>query len=235
MKAIILAGGKGERLRPFTDNCPKGMIQLEGKPILGYQIEWLKKFGINEIVFACGYMHEKIKEYFGDGKKYSISIQYSIEDKPLGRGGAIKKAWELIDTNETIIVLNGDIYTTLDLRKVIEMHEEQTTNHIIATICLFKYRSSYGIVKVNSEGLVEKFEEKPTLPYWINGGIYIFEPEVKKYLPDNGDHETTTFPELARKRLLYGYESMDYWRGIDTVKDLSEFLLDKKTVLSFSN
>ena len=230
MKAIILAGGKGERLRPFTDNCPKGMIEIEGKPILEYQIEWLKKYGVNEIIFACGYRHEKIKEYFGDGKKHSIIIQYSIEDGPLGRGGAIKKAWELIKSDEAIVVLNGDIYTTLNLNKVVQAHKERTSEEIIATICLFPYKSSYGVIKVSEDGLVEKFEEKPVLPYWINGGVYLFESEVKKYLPDKGDHETTTFPELAKKRLLYGYKSNAYWKGIDTVKDLSEFVADKKAL-----
>ena len=93
MKAIILSGGKGERLRPFTENCPKGMIQIEGKPILHYQIEWLKKSGVTEVIFACGYLNEKIREYFGDGWKLGIKADYSIEEKPLGRGGAIKKAW----------------------------------------------------------------------------------------------------------------------------------------------
>lgn len=227
--AIILAGGKGERLSPFTNNCPKGMLKIDGKPILEYQIEWLKKYEIKKIIFACGYLHEVIRDYFGDGKKFSVNIDYSIEDEPLGRGGAIKKAWELIKSNELIIALNGDVYTEMDLNKVIKSHIEN--KDIIATICLFPYKSPYGIVRLDKDGMVESFEEKRTLPYWVNGGIYIFESDVIKYLPQKGDHETTTFPELAKKGLISGYKCLDYWKGIDTVKDLNEFSFDKKNSL----
>ena len=229
MYAIILAGGKGERLCPFTNSCPKGMLKIEGKPIHEYQLEWLKQYKITNIIFACGYLSEVIKDYFGDGKKYSLNIDYSIEEEPLGRGGAIKKAWDKILTKEPIIVLNGDIYTEMELSNVINVHKEHKENNdIIATICLFPYKSPYGIVRVNGNGLVDSFEEKRTLPFWVNGGIYIFEYDVKKYLPDEGDHETTTFPELAKKGLIYAYKSLNYWKGIDTVKDLNEFASDKK-------
>lgn len=229
MHAIILAGGKGERLSPFTSNCPKGMIKIEGKPILEYQLEWLKKYKVTSIVIACGHLNNMIRDYFGNGSKYSLEITYSIEKEPLGRGGAIKKAWGQISSRDPVLVLNGDIYTEMDLSKVINAHKEQTgEENIIATICLFPYKSPYGIIKVNNDGLVESFEEKRALPYWVNGGIYIFEPEIRSYLPDQGDHETSTFPELAKKKLIYGYKSLDYWKGIDTVKDLNEFIYEKK-------
>lgn len=230
MKAIILSGGKGERLRPFTENCPKGMIQIEGKPILHYQIEWLKKSGVTEVIFACGYLNEKIRDYFGDGWKLGIKADYSIEEKPLGRGGAIKKAWAKVP-NERIIVTNGDIYTDLDLSQVLTTHiAQKKENGILATICLFPYKSPYGIVRVSESGTVEDFEEKRNLPYWVNGGIYIFEPEAKNFLPDIGDHETTTFPELAKRKLIFGFKSEVYWKGIDTIKDLNEFASDRKLI-----
>ena len=229
MQAIILAGGKGERLSPFTNDCPKGMLEIDGKPILEYQLEWLKKYGVTKVVFACGHLSEVIKNYFGNGKRFSLEIDYSIEEEPLGRGGAIKKAWEKISTGEPIIVTNGDIYTEMDLSLVIKAHKEKKT--VLATICLFPYKSPYGIVRLNENGLVDDFGEKRTLPYWVNGGIYIFDQEVKHYLPDKGDHETTTFPELAKRKLMQGYKSHDYWKGIDTVKDLNEFSSDKKYLL----
>ena len=116
------------------------------------------------------------------------------------------------------------------------MHgEKQKTNKIKATICLFPYKSSYGIVKTNKNGLIESFEEKPTLPFWINGGIYVFEYDVKDYLPDKGDHEITTFPEFVKKGLIYGHTSKEYWRSIETIKDLNEFsndIRDKKQILA---
>jgi len=228
MKAIILSGGKGERLRPFTESCPKSMIEVDGKPIIHYQIEWLKKYGVDEIVFACGYLNEKIKDYFGDGKRLGIKADYSVEEKPLGRGGAIKKAWGKFP-GERVIVTNGDIFTDLNLNDVLENHiNKKEKNGILATICLFPFKSPYGVVRVGEDGIVQDFEEKRKLPYWINGGIYIFEPEVRNFLPDIGDHETTTFQDFATKKLIYGYKSESYWKGIDTVKDLNDFMSDKK-------
>ncbi|MBI3590063.1 MAG: nucleotidyltransferase family protein [Candidatus Melainabacteria bacterium] len=221
MKAIILAGGKGERLSPFTNNCPKGMLKIEGKPILEYQLQWLVKYGVTQVIFACGYLNEVIKDYFGNGERFSVEIEYSVESEPLGRGGAVKKAWDKILSDEAIIVTNGDIYTEMNLQNAIIAHKNNKP--AIATICLFPYKSPYGIVRMDANGFVDGFDEKRTLPYWVNGGIYIFEHEVKKYLPDRGDHETTTFPQLAKEKLMFGYKSMDYWRGIDTVKDLNEF------------
>ena len=226
MKAIILSGGKGERLRPFTNECPKGMVQIEGKPILEYQIEWLKKYGVKEVIFACGYLSEKIKEYFEDGKKFGIRCHYSIEDEPLGRGGALKKAWQYIkDDKEPVIATNGDIYTELDLREMISLHK--STKDILVTMCLIPYKSPYGVVRIGDDGLVMGFDEKRKLPYWINGGVYIFNHEVVNHLPEKGDHETLTFPDLAKRKLLQGYKSNAYWRSIETVKDLNEVAREK--------
>ena len=227
MQAIILCGGKGERLGSLTSSCPKGMITVEGKPILEYQIEWLKKYGIKKVVFACGYLHEQIQDYFKDGKRFSLEIDYSVEEQQLGRGGAINKAWNNLKLNERIIVTNGDVYTEMDLKKALNVHaEKEKTNKIKATICLFPYKSSYGIVKTNKDGLIKSFDEKPALPFWINGGIYIFENDVRNYLPDKGDHETTTFPEFVKKGLIYGYTSKEYWKSIETIKDINEFSND---------
>jgi len=228
MQAIILSGGKGERLRPFTDSCPKGMVIIEGKPILEYQIEWLKKYGVKEIIFACGYLSEKIKEYFGDGSKFGFKAIYSVEEEPLGRGGALKKAWQYVNEGKQVIATNGDIYTEMDLSMVINVHKKK--KDILATMCLFPYNSPYGIVRVDEKGFVSDFEEKRKLPYWINGGVYIFEYEMKDYLPDQGDHEVATFPELAKRKLLFAHKSTDYWRGIETVKDMNEFALDSKVL-----
>lgn len=229
MKAIILAGGKGERLSPFTKDCPKGMVKIEGKPILEYQIEWLKQYGVREVVFACGYFNQVIKDYFKDGDNFSIKVKYSVEEEPLGRGGAIKKAWDMILSSEPIVVMNGDIFTEMDLNKTLMAHNEmKEKRRIVATICTFPYKSPYGIVRISDNGLVESFDEKRTLPFWVNGGIYIFEHLVKEHLPEKGDHETTTFPELATKGMLYAYRCIDYWKGIDTVKDLNEFSSEKQ-------
>ena len=127
-QALILCGGKGERLNSLTVKCPKGMINVEGKPILEYQIEWLKRHGVEHIIFACGYLHEQIQNYFGDGKKFSLGIDYSIEEQQLGRGGAIKKAWSKLKPNERVIITNGDIYTEMDLKKSFRCAWRKTEN-----------------------------------------------------------------------------------------------------------
>lgn len=223
MQAIILCGGKGERMNSLTANCPKGMVRIEGKPILEYQVEWLKLHGIKRVIFACGYLHEQIQDYFGDGKKFSLEIDYSVEEQQLGRGGAIKKAWSKLKTDERVVITNGDIYTEMDLTKALNEHiKKEKEKKIKATICLFPYKSSYGIVKIDRNGLIESFEEKPALPYWINGGIYIFEYDVKDSFPDNGDHETITFPEFVKRGLIHGYTSNEYWKSMETIKDVNE-------------
>ena len=224
MQAIVICGGKGERLGSLTSNCPKGMVRINGKPLLEYQLEWLKKHGVNEIIFACGHLYEQIQEYFGDGNKFSIRANYSIEDKPLGRGGAIKKAWQKLPREDIVIVTNGDVYTEMDLKNAVLVHKEKSKNNRVeGTVCLFPFQSSYGIVMIDGEHKINSFEEKPILPYWINGGVYIFNYSVKNHLPEIGDHETEVFPGLVTRKLLYGYTSNSYWRSVDTIKDVNEF------------
>lgn len=234
MQAIILCGGNGRRLAPYTDEIPKGMVRVGGKPILKYQVDWLKKHGINEIKFACGWRWEIIRDYFGD------DYSYSTESSPLGRGGSLKKAWDSTarlsspksgSPTEPIVVLNGDILTNLDLREVIDFHHAKSGRlvrqahqpaHQPVTLCLFKYRSPYGVVHLGKENQILFFKEKELLNEWVSGGIYIFDKGVRELLPEVGDHEQVLFPNLAREGSLFGFKSSAYWRPIDTVKDLEE-------------
>jgi len=116
MYAIVLAGGLGLRLRPYTDDKPKGMVEVLKRPILEYQVEWLRRSGINDVVIACGYRHDAIERYFGDGRRLGINIDYSVEEKPLGTGGAIKKAFSKGGVRGTFVVLNGDTITSINLK-----------------------------------------------------------------------------------------------------------------------
>lgn len=220
MQAIVLCGGKGERLRPYTNNRPKGMVLVNDKPLLEFHLEWLKKNGVTEVTFACGYLHEVIEDHFKDGSSFGVKANYSIEDEPLGRGGALKKAWKLSDSTDPIFVTNGDIYSEINLSNVYSVHKQK---NVKVSMCLFPFRCQYGVVYFDGDSYIEKFEEKPILPYWINGGIYVLDPSIKDDLPDKGDHETTVFPDLASKKKMYAYKSSDYWKGVDTVKDLTEF------------
>ncbi|GBD30474.1 D-glycero-alpha-D-manno-heptose 1-phosphate guanylyltransferase [bacterium HR32] len=218
MHAVILAGGKGERLRPYTQDRPKPMVEILGIPILGYQIEWLRSQGVTDVVVACGYRHEVIQDYFDDGRKLGVRIRYSVESEPLGRGGALKQALALVE-GEVCVATNGDVITNVPLREVVEQHRRRGD---VATLVLSPFVSPYGIVDVTDDDRITGFHEKPELPYWINAGIYVLDRSVRDLLPDVGDHETTTFPELAAQGRLGAYRSRAYWRGVDTIKDLSE-------------
>ena len=217
--AIILAGGKGERLRPFTNDRPKVMVELSGKPILLWQIEWLKSHGIFKFVITASYKYQVIQKYFGDGSRFGIEIEYSIEETPLGRGGAIKKAFKakILEGMEGVVVTNGDIITKMDLREMVKLHENQKA---LVTMLLVPYISRWGLVKV-ADGHVIGFDEKPKLPYWINGGIYVFSREIEQLLPQVGDHETETFPKIPKTKFL-GFKDESFWRAVDVVKDKSE-------------
>lgn len=220
MYALVLAGGKGERLRPYTDNRPKPMVEVGDKPILAYQIEWLQREGITDIILLCGYCHEVIRDYFGDGEKWGLHIDYLIEDEPLGRGGAFKQGFDKIPPTESLVIAtNGDVITAQPLQPLIEAHQAQGA---LATIMLTPFVSPYGIVNVVEDNRVAGFEEKPKLPYWINAGVYVFSTACHHHLPDKGDHEDSTFPELAKRGQLGAFKSSAFWRAIDTVKDLSD-------------
>ncbi len=234
MQAIILAGGRGERLRPYTEDRPKPMVEVLGVPILAYQLHWLQGQGVTAVVMACGYRHEVIRDYFGSGEKWGMRIDYAVEHEPLGRGGAIRQAFNRLEGSpEFVLATNGDVITNMRLAPVITQHNEGGS---LATVVLTPYVSTYGLVEVNAEDRVIAFHEKPTLPYWINAGIYVLSREVISLFPETGDHETTTFPHLAEQRRLGAYKSRAYWRSVDTVKDLSEVSreLERRLLTSFS-
>jgi NDP-sugar pyrophosphorylase family protein len=219
MKAIILAGGKGERLRPYTNDRPKGMVEVLGVPILAYQVRWLRANGVDAVLFSCGYRHEVIREYFGDGSRWGVTFEYVVEDVPLGRGGGMKLAFRaLAPEDDPVVVTNGDVITNFPLREMVAEHRRSGA---MATIFLTPYFSPFGIVEVGEGGEVLGFREKPELPYWINGGVYVLSRAIEPYLPDRGDHEVTTFPQLAREGKLRAFRSRAYWQSVDTVKDLS--------------
>jgi NDP-sugar pyrophosphorylase family protein len=209
------------------------MVQVLGVPILAYQLHWLQTQGVSEVIMACGYRHEVIRDYFGGGQKWGLRIDYAVEEDPLGRGGAIRQAFQrLTGSPEFTLATNGDIITSLRLGPVIQHHREHAS---LATVVLTPFVSPYGLVEVSAEDRVIAFHEKPTLPYWINAGIYVLSREAVEMFPEVGDHETTTFPKLAEQRRLGAYKSRDYWRAVDTVKDLNELSreLERRLLTSF--
>jgi mannose-1-phosphate guanylyltransferase len=216
---VILAGGLGKRLRPLTSNRPKPMIQIDNTPIIELQVNWLKKFGISDIVILVGHLKEKIKHHLGNGKKFGVNISYIEEHMPLGTGGALKNAENQIiqggNTDTGFFVINGDILTDLDPFTI-----SQKGSMALALVPL---KSTFGIVETNGD-LVSKFVEKPYIKdMWVNAGVYYFSNEIFDYLPDNGNLETVTLPMLVEKQKLKAKKfSNNYWRSIDSHKDVEE-------------
>lgn len=231
-QAIILAGGRGERLRPLTTDRPKPMIAVFDRPLLAHMLQWLKEGGVKEVVISCGYRHEVISDYFGDGTKFGLRIDYSIESTPLGRGGGIKLASsKLKQGSDPVFVANGDVITDLVLS---DLYNSHTARGALSTVVTVPLKSPYGIADVRPDGFIREFREKPELPYWINAGIYLFNWEVLLRFPIEGDHEDTLFPQLAGEGNLSAYQFNGFWRAIDTAKDLADLQkeLEKNPSLS---
>lgn len=227
--AIILAGGQGQRLRPLTSDRPKCMVEILGTPIIAFQLHWLRSYGIRHIVIAGGYLHESIVSFLGDGSKWGMRISYSIEEQPLGRGGAFKQALKLIAPSDIVYAFNGDIICNLSLKALGEFHRQQRA---VATLVTVQLVSPYGIVEIDDDESVIGFREKPTLPFHVNAGIYVFSPEIIELLPDKGDHEDTTFPELSKDGRLKAFRATNIlWKSIDTMKDVSEIRCEMERVL----
>ena len=220
--AIILAGGKGERLRPLTDKVPKPMIDILGRPLVEYQVLWLKDQGITHIVFSCGYKSEVIKEYFKDGSKFGLQIDYAIEDEPLGRGGAFKNALKFLPEGVDLVYgSNGDEVIAEPLAPFVQFHQK---NNALATILLQRLVSPFGIVEIEDSGKVTAFREKPELPHWINAGVYIFNRSCIEMFPDVGDHETEVFPKLTKEGRLFGYKPTGFRGTVNTIKEMNELI-----------
>jgi mannose-1-phosphate guanylyltransferase / phosphomannomutase len=221
MKTIILVGGYGMRLRPLTNNVAKPMVPLVNRPFVTYIVELLKQHNMNEIIFSSFYLPESIQNYFGDGSKFGVSIEYCLEETPLGTAGAIKNCAHLL-RDETFMIFNGDILTDLNLSAFLDFHR---TKGAVATVSLGRVidPTTYGMVDVGAEGRAIRWYEKPSwdeaTSRWVNIGACLLEPEVLDNIPSGEPTsiERQTFPNLIREKLpVFGFQSMDYWLDIGT-------------------
>lgn len=221
MQALILAGGKGTRLRPLTVYTPKPVVPICNRPFLLYQIDTLRRAGILDITLSLSYQPLKIEQQLGDGSDYGVKLNYTTEPQPMGTAGAYKFAEELI--REPTVVFNGDILTDLDLEAVIRQHHERRAT---ATIVLTPVEnpSAYGLVETDREGRVERFLEKPKADEikvnTINAGTYVLEPQVLDLIPsgENYSFEYGLFPDLLRRaETFYAHiPKKCYWIDIGT-------------------
>ena len=221
LKAIIMAGGEGSRLRPLTCDCPKPMLRLMGKPLMEYAVRLLQKYGINEIGATLGYLPDAIMDYFGDGEAFGTHLHYYIEKSPLGTAGSVKRAQDFLD--ERFIVLSGDGITDFDLSRALRFHAQKGA---AATLLLKKsaHPQEYGMVVADDDSRILSFHEKPgrsdVYSDLINTGIYILEPEILRRIPEGQPYDFghDLFPALvAAGAPVYGYIAPGYWCDVGDV------------------
>jgi mannose-1-phosphate guanylyltransferase len=222
--AILLVGGFGTRLMPLTKNTPKPMLTVAGIPVTEHQLNMAKAAGITKIVLATSYLSELFTPYFGDGSRWGMQIQYAVEEAPLGTGGAIRNAAKLINSSESIVILNGDVLSSHNLSEQIRQHEAKNAD-VTLHLTQVEDARAYGCVPTDSNGRVTAFLEKMDKPVTnqINAGCYVFNPRVLDSIPLDTvvSVERETFPLLVKNgAAVYGYVENSYWVDIGTPQAL---------------
>ena len=224
MKAVVLAGGKGTRLAPYTKILPKPLMPIGDIPILELILRQMKTAGIDEVVLTVGHLSELLRAFFQDGQHLGMHISYSYEDKPLGTAGPIALVEEL---DETFLVTNGDVLTTLHFSDLLHFHKEQQA---IATIATHNrhVKIDLGVIQLDSMNVVRGYIEKPTFDYCVSMGVYVFDKRVVKYIPRG---EYLDFPDLVLKLIaagekVVGYAFDGYWQDLGSPGDYEQAMLD---------
>jgi len=218
MKAVILAGGKGTRLKPYTAVFPKPLMPIGDKPILEIIIRQLKSHGFNEIIMAVGHLAELLMTFFNDGSKYGIKIKYSREDKPLGTAGPLTLMKD--ELKETFLMMNGDVLSTIDYSDLVNYHKK---DEAVVTIALKKrdVKIDFGVTEIDDSNSIVGYTEKPKIDYLVSMGVYVFDPKVLEYIKQN---EYLDFPDFIKKLIsngetVKGYVYDGYWLDIGRPDD----------------
>jgi mannose-1-phosphate guanylyltransferase/phosphomannomutase len=230
MKAVVMAGGSGSRLRPLTIERPKPMVPVVNRPVLGHIINLLRIHNFSEIIVTAHYLADLIQDYFGDGENLGLTIRYSVEETPLGTAGSVKNAQKYLD--DTFLVISGDAITDINLTDIMQFHREKGS---LATLTLKSVDNplEYGVVITDDEGRVTQFLEKPSwgqvISDTVNTGIYVLEPEVLDRLEGNHpcdfSHDVLP-PMLDEGSPLFGYIAGGYWRDIGSIQSYIEATAD---------
>ncbi|HZQ64846.1 MAG TPA: NDP-sugar synthase [Gaiellaceae bacterium] len=215
MEAIVLAGGKAERLGDAAQGRPKALVPVAGRPLLAYQAELLAAAGVDRLIVSCAAGKGELFERALAG--VGLEVEPVEEPEPLGRGGGLRYAARARREDGDVYALNGDELVAVDLRALLARHREEGA---AATITLIPLKSPFGIVDIDDGDRVLGFREAPRLPHWVSCGVYVLGEEALERFPERGDHETTTFPELAGEGRLLGYRHEGLWLTVNTPKDL---------------
>lgn len=223
MKAVLMAGGSGSRLRPLTIHRPKPMIPIVNKPVMSHALDLLKQHGIMEVIITVQYLADLIQDYFGDGSSIGMRLQYCVEETPLGTAGSVKNAQTHLDS--TFLVISGDALTNINLTDLVAYHKQEES---LATLAIYKLANpvDYGVIITNNQGHITHFQEKPSrgtvMSDYVNTGIYVLEPEVLDYFPANTpfDFANDLFPMLHQKgHHLHGYVAQGYWCDVGNIAE----------------
>lgn len=215
MEAIILVGGKAERLGDAAGGRPKSLVDVAGKPLVAYQVARLARAGVGRVIVSCAVGQGELfeRELAGLGAE----IVAAEEPERLGRGGGIKFAARERRETGDVYALNGDELVDVDFAALLERHRAAGG---AATVAVARPKSPFGVVELGDGDVIEGFSEGGRIPYWVNCGIYVFSPEALERLPDAGDHETTIFQELVGERRLHAYRHEGLWLTVNTPKEL---------------
>jgi NDP-sugar pyrophosphorylase family protein len=220
IKAVILVGGPGMRLRPLTEDRPKSVVPVLNHPAIEHTFNYLKQHSVRDIIMALNYLPDVIQSYFGDGSRCGININYCVEKEPLGTAGAVKNAADYLDN--TFFVMNGDLFSDLNLSDMLAFHRRKKAKATIA-LTWVDNPSAFGVVETDGNQRVKSFIEKPPLTeatsHWINAGTYILEREVLEYIPDKQHYmfERGLFPALLEAgEPVYGYPYRGFWLDMGT-------------------
>ena len=240
MKAVVMAGGFGTRIQPLTNSIPKPMLPILNKPMMEHIIKKLKSVGITEIVVLLYFKPEVIQNYFKDGSDLGIRINYVLPDDDYGTAGAVKKAQKYLD--ERFIVVSGDLVTDFDFKEIIGFHDA-VNSKLTITLTSVEDPLQFGVVITDKDGKILRFLEKPgwgeVFSDTINTGIYVIEPEILDYIPDNipFDFSKDLFPKLMKEGVtLYGYNAKGYWRDVgnpESYREVNKDILKEKVRIDF--
>lgn len=218
MKAVILAGGRGTRLAPYTTILPKPLMPIGDMPILEVIIRQLKLAGVNEVILTVGHLSELIKAFFNDGCRFGIKISYSQEEKPLGTAGPLGLIRDQL--TEPFLVMNGDVLTTMSFQALVSRRQRSES---IATIAMHKrqVRIDFGVLEMGEDHKVVDYIEKPSIPYQVSMGVYAFHPNILNFIPDDAylDFPDLVLDLIKHEQRVTGYMFDGYWQGLGRPDD----------------
>jgi NDP-sugar pyrophosphorylase family protein len=230
MKAVILAGGKGTRLAPYTKILPKPLTPIGDMPILEILLRQMKRYGIEDVVLTVGHLAHLMEAFFQDGRRLGLKITYSYEDQPLGTAGPLSMVQGL---DETFLVTNGDVLTTLNIQELVKAHRQSGAAATIATHAR-QVKIDLGVVRFDGGLQVTGYIEKPIYDFYVSMGLYVFEPRVLAYIPKN---KYLDFPDLVLKliengEVVNGYPFEGYWQDLGRPDDYEQALQDFEALRS---